>query len=104
MADLADGQYVPRVGPYLSENIKDQSRLSKTLIIKKQSAIIDKIKNVISKNKDIEAKTDANHALSQLSDVEKTVNGIGLQGVEIIQYNPPVMTWIQSIDGNTGLF
>ena len=64
MKDLADGQFVPRVGSYLSENIKDQSRLSKTVIIKKPSAIIDNMKNVISKNKYIEANIDANHALS----------------------------------------
>ena len=64
MADLADVNLWPRVGPYLSENIKDQSRLSKTVIIKKPSAIIDIMKNVIAKNMDIEAKIDANHALS----------------------------------------
>ena len=83
MTDLADGQFVPRVGPYLSENIKDQSRLTKTVIIKKPSAIIDIMKNVIAKNMDIEAKIDANHALSQLTDCEKTATGIGLQGSDI---------------------
>ena len=77
MADLADGQYVPRMGTYLAENIKDQSRLSKSVIIKKPSAIIDRMKNVIAKNKNIKSKIDANHALSQLSGVEKTMYGIG---------------------------
>ena len=102
MADLADGAFIPRVGTYLIENINDQNILNKPVIIKKPYAVIDKMKGIIAKNKDIEAKIDANHALSQLSDVEKTVNGIGLQ--EIIVYNHPVMTWIQTIDGNVGQF
>ena len=103
MPDLADGQYVPRVGTYLVENIKDQSRLSNSVIIKKPSAIIDRMKNVIAKNKNIESKVDANHALSQLSGVEKTMYGIGDQGVDISQYNPAWGTNIQMLEGNTGL-
>ena len=104
MADLSDVQFVPRVGTYLIENINDQNILTKYFIIKKSSAIIDKMKGVIAKNKDIEAKLDSNHVLSQLSGVEKTMYGIGDQGVEISQYNHPVMTWIQSLDASTGLF
>ena len=72
-----------RVGAYLAENIKDQNRIPKTVIIKKPYVVVDKVRGVLENSKNLNKKIEANHALASLSDVEKTMNSVPLQGFDI---------------------
>jgi hypothetical protein len=92
MADLADGQFVPRVGAYLAENIKYEERIQRPKTISKKHPV-EKVRSVLENSKDINKKIEANHELSQLIYVEKSMNGIGC--FEISKYNPLIMSWIQ---------
>lgn len=107
MADLADGKFVPRIGAFLVENSKYQERISKTVIIKKPCVVknlhVDKVRGVLENSSNLNKKIEASHVLSQLSNVEKTMLGVGQ--FDIVKYNPSAMSWIQLIDGgHTELF
>lgn len=106
MAEMnCDHQFVPRIGAYLVENIKDQERIPKTGLIVRKPSIIAKTQGVLENNRNIDKKILANHELSQLSFVEKTMNGVQQQGADIQKYDPKVQQWFQEFsDGNTGQF
>lgn len=99
-----NGQFVPRVGPYLVENIKDQERIPKNVIILRKPSVIAKLQGVLESGKNINNKIEANHELAQLSFVEKTMYNVNQQGADIQKYDPPTMQWFQMVDGNTGNF
>ena len=66
--------------------------------------VVDKVRGVLENSNNLNKKIEANHALAGLSDVEKTMNSVPLQGFDISQYNPHWGSWVQETDGRTGAF
>jgi hypothetical protein len=103
LAELQDGQFIPRIGTFLAENIKDQSKLSKPIKIVKVPSVIKNAKKKLASG-NIDERIQMNNQLSQLSPVEKIDNNVSTQGQDIQKYNPKTQQWFQELDGSTGQF